>query len=113
MEDWYDIFVKDWQKDGSLNGEIVLDQDCYMLLFVGSYLARYRPEAWTEIVRGESRESWMRLYRRAFERCRFMFEKVVLAVHYISEGASPTNALSYPAWSQGRGPEPVGQDNTL
>jgi hypothetical protein len=113
IEDWYNMFVKHWKEDSSSQGEIVLDQDCYMLLFVASHLARYRPETWTETVRGESSESWMRLYRRAFERCQFMFEKAVLAVHYISEGVSPRNALWYPAWSQERGPQPVSQDNGL
>jgi len=113
VEDWYRIFTDHWKEDNSLRGEIVVDQDCYMLLFVASHLARYRPETWTEIVRGESSQPWMRLYRRAFERCRFMFEKVVLAVHYVSEGVSPRDALYYPAWSYENGPQPVPQDNTL
>jgi len=72
---------------------ILLDEDCYMLNFVASHFARYRPEIWRRIVDGEGKETSMIHFRSAFQRIPLMYEKLVATFMGTARGTAPKNTL--------------------
>ena len=76
-----------------LHQSILLDEDCYMLNFLASHFARYRPEMWRRIVDGQDGETSMIHFRRAFQRVPRIYEKLVATVMGTARGTSPRNTL--------------------
>lgn len=84
----------------SLNRVASFDQVSYILLFVASHLARYRPELWKKIVEGQGQDTSMIAYRRVMENAQFFHYKVAGSVIAIARGLSPRHVLTASHWEE-------------
>jgi hypothetical protein len=82
------------QMNPSAEKNVSLDHLSYLLLFVASHLARYRPEVWKSIVEGEGTDVSMTLYRRVMEEAKTFSQKVVGSILLASKGTSPRYFLN-------------------
>jgi len=71
-----------------------LDQASYILLFVASHLARYRPEAWKKIVEGQGQDTSMVIFRRIMENTKAFYHKVASSVLASEKGIPPRHLLN-------------------
>jgi len=89
----HSYFAEHWKMTSSMHQGMLLDQDSYMLTFVASFFARYRPEIWKRIVEGLDEDTPMISFRAAFKRVPLMYRKAVAAFMGAVRHSSPKNTL--------------------
>ena len=93
LETLHGYFAEHWKMTTSSHQGVLLDQDSYMLTFVASFFARYRPEVWKRIVEGLDGDTSMISFRGAFKRVPLMYRKAVATFMGTVRHSAPENTL--------------------
>lgn len=95
LETIYEDFAKINKMTPSSERNSSFDHAAYLLLFIASHLARYRPEKWKRIVEGIGNEQSMVVYRRVMEHATELHQKMGSAVFLPAAiGVSPRDVLT-------------------
>ena len=110
----YSDFQEIMQMQPSAERNVSTDHGAYLLLFIASFLARYRPEIWKRIVDGLNQETAMVIYRRVMESLSDLCQRQAVTVFLTALGLPPNDVLERPnfhevvefyAWQVGLIPE--------
>jgi len=94
LETVYADFDKHVSMTLSAQRTVALDLDCYVLLFIASHFARYRPEIWKRIVDGEKKETSFLYFKTAFDNCPLLYEKAIATVFLAAHEISPKDTFN-------------------